>query len=119
MKQILVIEDDQNIAMIVTLRLQKEGYLVINAYEGMEGLELARKNKPDLIILDYMLPKMDGMKVARFLKFDEQTNHIPIIMQTSRAGYEDKEMSHDVKIDRFLTKPVNFSELLLAIKELI
>lgn len=83
-KKILIIEDYNNIVEILTMRLNAMGYEVISAKDGQEGLTLARKKKPDLIVLDVMLPKMNGYKISRLLKFDSRYKDIPIIMLTSR-----------------------------------
>ncbi len=81
-KKILIVEDYNNIVEILTMRLNAMGYEVISAKDGQEGLTLARKEKPDLIVLDVMLPKMNGYKISRLLKFDSRYKDIPIIMLT-------------------------------------
>jgi len=103
----------------VTFRLEANGYEVLPAYDGQEGLDKARKEKPDLIILDLMLPKMDGYKVCRMLKFDEKYKKIPIIMFTARAQETDKEMGEEVGADAYITKPFEPQALLAKIEELL
>ena len=91
-KKILIIEDYNNIVEILTMRLSAMGYAVICAKDGQEGLTLARKEKPDLIVLDVMLPKMNGYKISRLLKFDSKYKDIPIIMLTSRETKRDEQL---------------------------
>ena len=104
-KKILLVEDEKVLIETVTLRLEANGYEVIPAYDGFEGLEKAKKEKPDLIILDLMLPKMDGYKVCGLLKADTRYNKIPIIMFTARAQESDKKMGKEVGADAYITKP--------------
>ena len=82
---ILIVEDEQDIRELLAYNLEKEGYATVQAADGKEGLELARSRKPDLILLDLMLPKMDGLAVCRELERDAGTVRIPIIMLTARG----------------------------------
>ena len=84
-KRILLIEDEADMVYALTLQLEAINCEVLSAADGQTGLDMARKEKPDLIILDLMLPKMDGYKICRMLKFDEKYKKIPIIMFTARA----------------------------------
>lgn len=118
-KKILVVDDESQLVDMVKMRLEANNYLVLTAYDGQEGLEKARKEKPDLIILDLMLPKMDGYKVCRMLKFDEKYKNIPIIMFTARAQESDKKMGEEVGADAYITKPFEPQALLDKIKELL
>ncbi len=118
-KKILLVEDEKVLIETVTLRLEAFGYEVISAYDGFEGLEKAKKEKPDLIILDLMLPKMDGYKVCGLLKADTRYNKIPIIMFTARAQESDKKMGQDVGADAYITKPFEPQLLLEKIRELL
>ena len=118
-RRLLVVEDELDLAEMVKLRLKANGYEVLIAYDGQAGLDLARQEKPDLIILDLMLPKIDGYKICRMLKFDEKYKHIPIIMFTARAQESDKKMGSDVGADAYITKPFDAQALLSKIKELI
>jgi DNA-binding response OmpR family regulator len=92
---------------------------VITASDGQEGLDKARLEKPDLIILDLMLPKIDGYKVCRMLKFDEKFKQIPIILFTARAQESDIKLGKEVGADAYVTKPFEPAILLTKIKELI
>jgi DNA-binding response OmpR family regulator len=118
-KRILIVEDEKDLVEILTVRLEASGYQVIPAYDGQEGLDKAKKEKPDLIILDLMLPKMDGFKVCRLLKFDEKYKKIPIIMFTARAQEQDKKLGEEVGADAYIVKPFEPAALLGKIKELI
>lgn len=104
---------------MIKLRLVSSGYEVITAYDGEDALSKARREKPDLIILDLMLPKMDGYKVCGFLKADTRYKKIPIIMFTARAQDEDKEMGEEVGADAYITKPFEPDVLLGKIQELL
>ncbi|MFH1791222.1 MAG: response regulator [Candidatus Omnitrophota bacterium] len=110
-KKILVVEDEEALAELVKARLEAKGYAVSNAFDGMEALDKARKEKPDLIILDLMIPKLDGYQVCRMLKFDKVLNRVPVIMLTALDKREDKEWGKKVKADAYMTKPFDGEEL--------
>jgi len=115
-KKILVVDDEQDMLLAVRLRLENSGYEVSTATEGLEGLNLARKLKPDLIILDVMLPKMNGYKISRLLKFDEAFKHIPVIMLTALAGENDRNTGVETGANAYVTKPFDTQQLLDTIK---
>jgi DNA-binding response OmpR family regulator len=104
MKKILIIEDYVNIVDILKMRLNTMGYHVVCAYDGQKGLAMARKEEPDLIILDVMLPKMDGYKVCRLLKFDARFKHIPIMMLTSREDAHHEQVGMDTGANAYVYK---------------
>ncbi len=114
--KILVVDDSETIVALLKSLLQKEDYEVITAVDGEQGLQLAREANPNLILLDLMLPKIDGYKVCRLLKFDETKKDIPIIMLTSRGAEEDKETGKETGADAYLTKPFDNAKLLETIK---
>jgi len=118
-KKILVIEDEKDLVKIITFRLEANDYEVIKAYDGYEGLEKAKKERPDLIILDLMIPKIDGYKVCGLLKADARYNKIPILLFTARAQEADREMGKEVGADGYITKPFEPEALLGKIKELL
>lgn len=118
-KKILVVDDEADLVSIVKMRLEANNYLVIAAFDGQEGLEKARKEKPDLVILDLMLPKMDGYKVCGLLKADTRYNKIPIIMFTARAEESDEKLGFEVGANAYITKPFEAEILLEKIKELL
>ncbi len=105
--------------MALRMRLEASGYEVLEAGDGALGLEMARNKKPHLIMLDIMLPKLDGFKVARLLKFDAQYKHLPIIMLSARAQQSDKDTGLSVGGDVYLTKPFDPPEMLAAVARLL
>ena len=118
-KKILLIEDEADILNSLATRFKSCGFEVASASDGHEGLSKAKEVNPDLIILDLMLPKMDGYKVCRMLKFDEKYKHIPVVLFTARAGDADRKTGEDVGADAYLVKPLDFEILLAKIKELL
>lgn len=118
-KKILVTEDSPTILAIVKETLESQGFSVITAVDGQEGLKIAREEKPDLIILDLMLPKLDGYKVCRMLKFDEKYKKIPIVMFTAKAEEADRKIGIEVGADAYVSKPFDPEVLLAKINELL
>ncbi len=118
-RKILVVEDEAELTGAIQIRLEQAGYEVLTAYDGQEGLEKARVENPDLIVLDLMLPKMDGYKVCRMLKFDEKYKKIPVVMLTARAQEKDEDLGYEVGADAFITKPFKYQALLAKIAELL
>ena len=118
-KRILIIEDYNNIVEILTMRLNAMGYAVISAKDGQEGLTLARKEKPDLIVLDVMLPKMNGYKISRLLKFDSRYKDIPIIMLTSRETKRDEQIGLETGADEYVYKSDRTGKLLKTIRHFL
>jgi len=119
MKKILLVEDEKDLSKAIAFRLEANGYTVTASYDGQEGLEKAKTEKPDLIILDLMLPKMDGYKVCASLKGDAGYSRIPIIIFTARAQREDMKMAKEAGADAYITKPFEPEMLLQKIRELI
>lgn len=118
-QRILLVEDEPDLAAAVQVRLETKGYEVSIAYDGQEGLNKARTEKPDLIILDIMLPKIDGYKVCRMLKFDEKYQKIPVIMFSARAQEKDKDLAKECGADDYWVKPFESEPFLARIKELL
>ena len=116
-KKILVVDDEPELVKALDVRLKQEGFDVLTALDGEEGLNKARQEKPDLIILDVMLPKLDGYKVSRLLKFDKDYKHIPVIMLTAKIEEEDKALGEETGADEYVTKPFEWEELLKKVKE--
>jgi two-component system, OmpR family, response regulator len=116
MPRILVVEDDQNMQSALPYSLAKEGYEVISAADGAQALALARKNPPDLVLLDVMLPVMSGLEVCRILRAESQ---VPIIMLTARTEETDKVAGLDLGADDYLTKPFGMRELLARVRALL
>jgi len=118
-KKILLVDDEIDLVTAVTFRLNAEGYDVVAALDGQAALDMAKKEKPDLIILDLMLPKVNGYKVCSLLKADMRYNKIPIIMFTARVQEADKKMGFDAGANAYMTKPFESSVLLAKIKEFL
>lgn len=110
---ILVVDDEESIVNIIEYNLKKEGYKVIKAFDGEEGLIAATRDKPDLVILDIMMPKMDGYEVCRRLR---ATSDVPIIMLTARADEVDTVIGLEMGADDYVTKPFKTRELLARVK---
>ena len=118
-KRILVIDDEVELVEAVRIRLRQAGYDVQSVYSGLEGLEAARREKPDLIILDLMLPGMDGYEVCGLLKADVRYNKIPIIIFTAKAREGDMMLGNEAGADEYITKPFEYQEMLDKIKGLL
>ncbi len=114
--KILVVDDDKKIVELVTLYLKKDGYHVLTAYDGQQAIELARRKQPDLVVLDLMLPQVDGMDVCRILRAESP---LPIIMLTGRSTDDDKLEGLDLGADDYVTKPFNPRELLARIRAVL
>lgn len=117
--KILVVDDEANITELMRFNLSKEGYQVSTAATGQQCLELAEKQLPDLIILDLMLPGMDGLEVCRNLRKNTLTENIPIIMLTARGEEVDKVLGLEMGADDYMTKPFSPRELLARVKALL
>jgi DNA-binding response OmpR family regulator len=118
-KRILIVDDEEDLRKMLKFRLEALNFDVLEAADGQEGLNKTRNDRPDLVILDLMLPKLDGFKVCRMLKFDEKYKHIPIIMFTARAQEKDKELGKEMGADAYITKPFEPEALVGKIMELL
>ncbi len=119
MQRILIVEDEQDIAELVAFNLQRAGYEVLKAHDGVSGTLVAMRERPDLIVLDLMLPGRDGYSVFRELRRDSRTVNIPVIMLTARAQTEDRIQGLEAGADDYLTKPFSPKELLLRIQAVL
>lgn len=116
---VLVVEDEKNIAELVTYNLEQEGFRVLAAANGSTGLEQARKEKPSLIILDLMLPGIDGIEICKILKQNYKTSHIPVIMLTAKSQEADKIVGLELGADDYVTKPFSPRELVARAKAIL
>ncbi len=115
-KRILCIEDEAEMIDLTRLVLEREGFEVLGAVGGMQGLEIIKRESPDLVLLDLMMPDIDGWEVYRQMKADEKMCHIPVIVVTARAQNIDKVLGLQVaKVDDYITKPFGPKELLEGI----
>ena len=113
-KTVLIVEDESNIVDILSFNLEREGYDTIEANDGQRGLELAREQNPDLILLDLMLPRMNGFDVCRAIRQAGQAT--PVIMLTAREEETDKVLGLELGADDYITKPFSMRELLARVK---
>lgn len=118
-KKILLVDDELDILSMLKMRVELSGYEVITCSDGNTAYNLVKSDSPDLVVLDLMLPGMDGYQVCRLLKFDQKYKHIPIIMLTAKSQKEDKEWGAKVGADLYMTKPFEAKEILDKIKELV
>ena len=116
-KTVLVIEDDESIALGLSMNLGAEGYRVITAADGERGLVLSREQGPDLIILDVMLPKLNGFELLRTLRSERRT--MPIVMLSARGAEMDKVMGLELGAEDYITKPFSLAELLARVKAVL
>ena len=118
-KTILIVDDEEDILELISFNLSKEGYKVLTAQDGEQCLNLAKETLPDLIVLDLMLPGMDGLEVARVLKRDPQTGHIPIVMLTAKTEEVDIVTGLELGADDYVTKPFSPRVLLARIRTVL
>jgi DNA-binding response OmpR family regulator len=118
-KCLTIIEDDQDLRKLLLHYLEREGYVLQHAADGEQGLGLVRRVRPDLVILDLMLPGLDGLEVCKRLKADPQTAHIPILMLTAKAEETDKVVGLELGADDYVTKPFSTKELVARVKAIL
>ena len=114
--RILVVDDEPDLIAVLRMGLQMEGFEVLEAADGAAGLERAQADKPDLIVLDLMLPKMDGYQVCRSLKFDSRYKSLPIFILSARPGEQDRRLALEMGADDFIRKPYDLKELVGKIR---
>jgi|SRR5215831_8933105 len=114
--RILVVDDEPDLIAVLRMGLQMEGFEVLEAADGAAGLERAHAEKPDLIVLDLMLPKMDGYQVCRTLKFDSRFKNMPIFILSARPGEQDRRLALEMGADDFIRKPYDLKELVGKIR---
>lgn len=117
-RKILVVDDERHIVRLVEVNLTRAGYDVLTAYDGVEALEVVQKDKPDMIVLDVMMPRMDGFEVLRKLQADSETQNIPVIMLTAKAQDADIFKGWSSGVSSYLTKPFNPRELLTFVERI-
>lgn len=117
--KILIVEDDRDIAEMVEYNLIEEGYETISAFNGEDGVRLAKKERPDLIILDIMLPIIDGFEVCRILKKEQITSDIPVVILSAKSQETDKVVGLELGADDYITKPFSPRELIARIRAIL
>lgn len=119
MQKILIVEDERDIADLVGFNLERAGFEVMKAHDGITGTETAIRERPDLVILDLMLPGKDGYGVFKELRRDDRSRNIPVIMLTARAQTEDRIQGLEAGADDYLTKPFSPKELMLRVQAVL
>jgi DNA-binding response OmpR family regulator len=118
-KKILLVDDEQDLVETMEMSLEAKGFEILKAYDGEEGLKLAIEANPDLIILDLMMPKMNGYQVCWEIKNNEKTKHLRVIMLTAKAQESDKFWGYETGADDYVTKPFEMAELVKKINSFL
>lgn len=118
-EKILIVDDEEDILTLLEYNLEKAGFEVISANDGPEAIELTKKKSPSLVILDIMLPSMEGTEVCKVIKRDNATSHIPIIMLTAKGEEVDRIVGLELGADDYITKPFSPRELILRVKAIL
>lgn len=118
-KTILVVDDEQDLLDLIEYNLKKEGFDVLKAEDGKEGISMARKHMPDLVLLDIMMPKMDGLEAVEVMRGDEELKHIPIIFLTARGDEKTEVEGLNKGGDDYITKPISTTKLISRIKAVL
>ena len=119
MEKILIIEDEVDIAELIGFNLQRHQYETHLAHDGLEGMQALKSVKPDLLVLDVMMPKFDGFQVLKELRNDKQLKHTPVIMLTAKGQTEDRIRGLEQGVDDYMTKPFSPKELVLRVKSIL
>lgn len=116
---ILVVDDEEDITQLIAFNLRQEGYRSLQAYDGPDALQMVRTQAPDLIILDVMLPSMDGAEVCSRLKLDRATRDIPVLMLTAKGLERDRVRAFELGADDYVVKPFSVRELMLRVRAIL
>jgi two-component system alkaline phosphatase synthesis response regulator PhoP len=119
MSKILIVDDEQDIVELVSYNLEKEGFKTVKAFDGEAALKMVKTQKPDLIILDLMLPKMNGLDVCRAIRGNPETASVPIIMLTAKGDEVDKIIGLEIGADDYITKPFSVKELIARVRSIL
>jgi two-component system alkaline phosphatase synthesis response regulator PhoP len=119
MSKILIVDDEQDIVELLSYNLGKEGFSTIKAYDGEAAIGLVRSEKPDLMLLDLMLPKMNGLDVCKAIRRNPQTANLPIIMLTAKGEEIDKIIGLEIGADDYITKPFSVKELIARVRSIL
>jgi phosphate regulon transcriptional regulator PhoB len=118
-KQIIVVDDEKDIVELVSFNLAQEGFSVLKAFNGRSAIEMIKAGKPDLIILDLMMPEMNGMEVCRVVRGNIEMSDIPVIMLTAKSDQLDKILGLEIGADDYITKPFHVRELLARVRSVL
>lgn len=119
MAKILVVDDEEDIADLVSYNLSREGFVAVKAYDGESALRMVKREKPDLLILDLMLPGMSGLDICKVIRANPETAHLPIIMLTAKSDELDKILGLEIGADDYVTKPFSVKELMARVRSLL
>jgi len=119
MRTVLIVDDEQDILDLIAFNLRQDGFSVLTADNGLAAIDLLVKKHPDLVILDLMMPSMDGLEVCRRIRKNPETSQIPVIMLTAKSDTMDKVIGLEIGADDYLTKPFHVRELLARIRSLL
>lgn len=114
--KVLIVDDDPDIVMALKFSLELEGIGTVEAYDGDQALEAVQRDHPDVILLDGMLPQINGYQIARVIRFDETYRATPIIMVTARAQQDDMKLGRETGVDEYITKPFDMGDLVALVK---
>jgi len=118
-KKILIVDDDAGIRRLLSKFLEREGFTVVLAEDGLEGVEVAKKEQPDLIVLDVVMPRMDGLTAARLIKFYKPLSEVPILFLTAKDASKEIELAQEVRAECYITKPFDVRQVISEIKGLL
>ena len=116
--KVLVCDDERHIVRLIQVNLERQGYIVVTAFDGKEGLEKIQSEKPNLVVLDVMMPYMDGFEVLKSIRREPETENLPVIMLTAKAQDKDVFEGYHYGADMYLTKPLNPMELVTFVKRI-
>jgi two-component system alkaline phosphatase synthesis response regulator PhoP len=117
--KVLVCDDERHIVRLIQVNLERQGYTVVTAFDGKEGLEKIRAEKPNVVVLDVMMPYMDGFEVLKTIRREPETENLPVIMLTAKAQDKDVFEGYHYGADMYLTKPFNPMELVTFVKRIV
>jgi len=115
--KVLIVDDDPGIRMLLSKFLQREGFETIMAQNGLEGVETAKKLQPDIVIMDVVMPQMDGLTAARLIKFYKPLSEVPIIFLTAKDANKEIELAQEVRAEVYITKPFDVRQVVDVVRE--
>jgi two-component system alkaline phosphatase synthesis response regulator PhoP len=118
-KRILIVDDEKDIVDLISYNLEKEGFATVKAYDGESALELVKAKRPDMVLLDLMLPGIRGLEVCKFIRKNPETEGLPIIMLTAKGDQVDKILGFEMGADDYVTKPFNVRELIARVRAVL
>ncbi len=116
--KVLIVDDDSGIRKLLGRFLEREGFVTIEAENGLDGVEIAKKEQPDLIILDVMMPQMDGLTAARLIKFYKPLSDVPIVFLTAKDDEKEIELAEASRAEAYITKPFDVRQVIEVVKSL-